>query len=34
MYNMEDVHMEMDQAINLATWISQGKNPTKLNTYV
>jgi hypothetical protein len=29
---MEDVHMEMDQAINLAMWISQGQKSTKLNT--
>ncbi len=30
---MEDVHMEMDQAINLlAMWISQGEKCTKLNT--
>jgi hypothetical protein len=30
--SMEDVHMEMDHAINLATWISQGEKCTKLNT--
>jgi hypothetical protein len=30
---MEDVHMEIDQAINLATWISQGEKCTKLNTF-
>jgi hypothetical protein len=30
---MEDVHMEMDQAINLTTWISQGEKCTKLNTF-
>jgi len=29
---MQDVHMEMDQVINLATWISQGEKCTKLNT--
>jgi hypothetical protein len=29
---MEDVHMEIDQAINIATWISQGEKCTKLNT--
>jgi hypothetical protein len=28
---MEDVHMEIDHAINLATWISQGEKCTKLN---
>jgi hypothetical protein len=30
---MEDVHMEIDQAINLATWISQGEKCIKLNTF-
>jgi len=29
---MKDVHMEMDQAINPAMWISQGEKCTKLNT--
>jgi hypothetical protein len=29
---MEDVHMEIDQAINLVTWISQGEKCTKLNS--
>jgi len=26
---MEDVHMEIDQAVNLATWILQGEKCTK-----
>ncbi len=30
---MEAIHMEMDQAINLAMWISQGQKCTKLNTF-
>jgi hypothetical protein len=29
---MEDGHMEVDHAINLATWISQGEKLNKLNT--
>ncbi len=28
---MDDVNMEMDQVINLATWHSQGENCTKVN---
>jgi hypothetical protein len=30
---MEDVHMEIDQAINLAMWISKGEKYTKLNNF-
>jgi len=30
--SMEDVHKEIHQAINLATWLSQGEKCTKLNT--
>jgi hypothetical protein len=29
---MENVHMEMNQAINLTKWISPGEKCTKLNT--
>jgi hypothetical protein len=29
---MEDVHKEIHQAINLATWVSQGEKCNKLNS--